>query len=160
MPTCQDVVTHALRLSGVVGIGDIPEAEEAEFAQNELQALIGGWFEQGMFGALADVTKTAAYTANEFERVNAAVGIVITLPLTITDDDSRAPYDLAGIVISSPQHLFALKLNAPSALPHNFLCAFYRAGHAGSAFGFPFPHDGIGSATFLLHEGKGVLPER
>ena len=56
--------------------------------------------------------------------------------------------------------LFALKLNAPPALLYDFLRAFYRAGHAGSTFGFPFPHDGIGSAAFLLHEGEGILPKR
>ena len=56
--------------------------------------------------------------------------------------------------------LFALKLNAPPALLHDFLRAFYRAGYAGPAFGFPFPHDGIGSAAFLLHEGEGVIAKR
>ena len=99
MPTCQDVTTHAMRMSGVVGIGDLPEGEEAEFAQAELQGLLDGWFQQGMFGALTDVTETSDYDANEFERVNAATGITVTKPLTISDDDDRAPYDLASLVI-------------------------------------------------------------
>ena len=99
MPTCQDVVSHALRLGGVVGIDDIAEAGEGLFAQAELLGMFTGWFEQGMFGTLTDVTKTAAYTANEFERVNAATGITVTLPLTITNDNARAPYDLAAIMV-------------------------------------------------------------
>ena len=49
-----------------------------------------------------------------------------------------------------------LKLNAPSALLHDFLCAWYRADDASPPFCFPLTHDGIGSAAFLLHEGEGI----
>jgi hypothetical protein len=49
-----------------------------------------------------------------------------------------------------------LKFHAPSTFLNNFLCAFHRTEYTASPLRFPFAHDRIGSAAFLLHEREGV----
>ena len=53
-----------------------------------------------------------------------------------------------------------LKLNAPSTFLNNFLCAFHWAEYSASPFRFPFAHDRVGSAAFLLHKSEGVSARR
>lgn len=48
-----------------------------------------------------------------------------------------------------------LKLHAPSTFLNNFLCAFHRTEYTASPFRFPFTHDRVGSAAFLLHKREG-----
>lgn len=98
MATCRDIVTRSLHIGGAIALGVTPKASELEFGMEALQGLYDGWVERGMFGRLTDVYETANYTAKEYERVIAPTAITVTKPTTITNENNRAPYDLACIV--------------------------------------------------------------
>ena len=97
MATCREIVTRAYQVGGIVSLGVDPKAREMDLGMEALQSLFDMWVEQGMFGRLKDVYKTANYTAREYERVIAPSAITVTKPTTISGQN-RAPYDLACIV--------------------------------------------------------------
>lgn len=103
MATCRDVIYRAYRLAGIVGLGDDPDAEEADFGMDALQSMFDAWVSGGMFGRLTDVYKTVAYTAKEGERVHTSGSPTITIPDTYAEDGEagtdRAPYDLSLIEV-------------------------------------------------------------
>lgn len=103
MATCRDVVTRALRLSGVIGLTEDPPGEEAVFGMDALSSLFLQWAASGMFGRLEDVYVSAAYTAHEWERVHTTGSPTITIPDTFDFDgeegDARPPYDLSLIEV-------------------------------------------------------------
>lgn len=99
MATCNDIVRRALQMTGIVAMGDVPSADEAEFGMEALQTMYDAWVEGGMFGRLNDVYKTAAYEAKEQDRVIAPAGVVVTLPTLIEGvEGDRAPRELSCIV--------------------------------------------------------------
>ena len=98
MATCNDVIRRALHMTGIVALGDVPSADEAEFGMEALQAMYDAWVEGGMFGRLSDVYKTVDYEAKEQERVISPAA-TITLPVTVDSvEGERAPRELACIV--------------------------------------------------------------
>lgn len=83
------------------GLGDTPEAVEATRGLTRLQAMWNAAVEQGVFGRVEEYYATAAYTAEEGQRVYSG-GYTITLPTTITDADTgedRRPLDFAMIQV-------------------------------------------------------------
>lgn len=105
MATCRDVVTRAYRVSGIIGIGDTPTAEEADYGMDALQSMFDVWVANGMFGRLNDVYKTTAYTAKEGDRVQTSGSPTITIPTTYAEDgdegSDRTPYDLSVIEVQA-----------------------------------------------------------
>lgn len=98
MTTCRDIIKRAYQMTGVVALGDDPSAEEAQYGLEALQAMYDGWVENGMFGRLTDIYKTANYEAKEGERV-ITPSSTITLPATVdSSDGERAPRELSCIV--------------------------------------------------------------
>lgn len=96
MATCRDVIVRALRMTGVIGRGDEPEADEAQDAMIVLQSLYDQWLIGGMFGRLRDTYETGDYDAQAGQRVFVTDGVV-TLPV-ITDE---CPWrDLAAIEVN------------------------------------------------------------
>lgn len=103
MATCRDIVTGGLRLLGVYGGGEDPSSDDAETGLIALQSMYDAWVNSGMFGTLNDVYTATNYTAKELDRVIGAIGVVVTIPPTITDCGTvRAPRDLALIEVSAP----------------------------------------------------------
>lgn len=105
MATCNEVVIRALRTAGVVGLSDVPTADEVDYGMECLQGLFDTWVHAGMFGRLKDVRTEVAYTAKEQERVVAIGGAVVTIPTAYAengkDGDDRPPYDLSLIEVQS-----------------------------------------------------------
>lgn len=98
MATCQDVVTHAYRMGGIVGMSDYPSAKEAEYALIALQDMLRNWFDTGLFGPLTDRLVTEDCTAAEFDRIISESDVIVTLPLVIEDNGvDRAVYDLTPV---------------------------------------------------------------
>lgn len=98
MPTCNDIITRALNMTGIVALGEVPDAAESEFALEALQSMYDAWVEGGMFGRLTDVYKTVDYEAKEQERVITPAA-TITLPTVIASvEGDRAPRELSCIV--------------------------------------------------------------
>lgn len=105
MATCNDVIRRALQKARVLAEGEDPTAEQAADGLTALQSLLDGWVTGGMFGALTDVYKSAAYTAKEFERVRKDAAVTITIPDTIEDPqtgETRTPRDRACIQVVYP----------------------------------------------------------
>ena len=99
MATCNDIIRLAFNMTGIVPLGDVPSADEAEFGMTALQSMYDGWVEGGMFGRLNDVYKEVAYEAKEQDRVIAPAGVIVTLPETIDSvAGKRAPRELSCIV--------------------------------------------------------------
>lgn len=100
MSTVADVVTLALRQARVLGIGREPRASESAAGLQAYQAMLDLWVDNGMFGTLTNVYKTANYTAEEGERVFSPSAITVTFPTSLDDNENggtRAPRDLAII---------------------------------------------------------------
>lgn len=101
-PTCRQIIAEALEENGMRGLGDTPEAVEATRGLTRLQAMWNAAVEQGVFGRVEEYYATAAYTAEEGQRVYSG-GYTITLPTAIEDEDSetnyRRPRDLAMIQV-------------------------------------------------------------
>ena len=98
MTTCRDIVTRALQMSGVVRLGRDPKATEAEAGMISLQSLYDEWVNGGMFGRLTDVFTDVDYTAAEGDRVTVD-GAIVTLPDTVDDGTTRAPYKFSCVVL-------------------------------------------------------------
>jgi hypothetical protein len=98
MATCQEVVTHAYRMAGIVGMSAYPTAKEADYALAALQTMLLMWFDTGLFGTLADRLVTEDCTAAEFDRIISASDVTVTLPLVIDDNGiDRSAYDLSPV---------------------------------------------------------------
>jgi hypothetical protein len=101
-PTCRQVITEALEESGARGFGDAPSPEELARGLIRLQHLWNAGVETGLFGRVEEYYATAAYEAEEGQRVYAA-GFAITLPTQIEDCDSetnyRRPRDFAMVQV-------------------------------------------------------------
>lgn len=93
MATVRDIVTRALRMTGIVDREDDPTAAELRDGLTVLQSLYDGWLTNGMFGRLTDVYEPGDYEAGEGERVFLEEG-TLTLP---TEIDERKPRDLVAI---------------------------------------------------------------
>jgi hypothetical protein len=92
MTTNLDVIKRALRKLGVLSSGNEPPADQASDTMEVLQSLVLELVGGGTFGRLYDVITDVDYTANENERIRAAVGITVTLPDTITGPPDWYPY--------------------------------------------------------------------
>lgn len=101
-PTCQQIITEALEENGARGLGDTPDTHELARGLTRLQSLWNAGVEQGLFGRVAEYYATAAYTAEEGQRVFSG-GYTITLPTAIEDEASetgyRRPRDFAMIQV-------------------------------------------------------------
>lgn len=98
MATCQEVVTAALRLSRVIGVGASPTSSESDRGMECLQSLYDGWVTGGMFGELEDVYLEESDTALEGKRYFVPTGYTLTDAASIyVDEDGavRQPRDLA-----------------------------------------------------------------
>lgn len=96
MTTNLDIIKRAMKKLHVLPSGGVPSSAEAADGMNALQALIIELIGSGALGRLNDVLATSAYTAYENDRVHASVGVVVTLPTTITTErcDAPVPYEL------------------------------------------------------------------
>lgn len=95
--TCLDVITDAMSMGRVLGIGKEPKAAEAERGMKALQSLYDQWRTGGMFGALEDVYLSEDDTAEEGKRYYTN-GFTLTAPTSQYVDsygDTRQPRDLA-----------------------------------------------------------------
>lgn len=66
--TCLDIITYALRMNRVIGVGKTPKAPESEEGMAALQSLYDEWRTGGMFGTLKDCYVSSAITAQEGRR--------------------------------------------------------------------------------------------
>jgi hypothetical protein len=100
-PTCRDIITEALEELRARGMGDDPSPEEIARGLTRLQSMWRAGVEQSLFGRVEDYLATGDYTAEEGQRVYAA-GFTITLPTSITDEDTgelRRPLDFSMIQV-------------------------------------------------------------
>lgn len=110
MTTCREIIADALGEIGVIGEGQTPTAAATANALPVLQSIYDGWVSAGTFGRATEVLESAAYTAEEGDRIanTEDAEITITLPETITDVDTgeeRVPrdYSLVRIAGATPQ---------------------------------------------------------
>jgi hypothetical protein len=87
MTTNLDIIKRAMKKLHVLAAGTNPSSAQAADGMDALQSLYVELIGQGSLGRLHDVLATANYTAKENERIQAAHGITITLPLVITPTD-------------------------------------------------------------------------
>lgn len=102
MPTCQDIITRALRKARVYAAGETPSADDMQDGLDELQNLYEQWGANGMFGRLTDVLTADDYEAGPNERITVTDSATITIPTEIDRDDSdedASPYDTAFVEI-------------------------------------------------------------
>ena len=98
MATCLDVITYAMRMSRVLGIGDEPTGSEGAAGLAALQSLYDGWRNGGMFGELEDVYLTDDDIAEEGVRYFVPTGLTLDEPTSVYidfDGNTRQPRDLA-----------------------------------------------------------------
>ena len=98
MATCLDIVTHAMRLSRVLAMGDEPTDDEGDAGMVALQSLYDQWRTGGMFGQLEDVYLDADDIAEEGVRYFVPTGYTLTAPTSVyidSDGNTRQPRDLA-----------------------------------------------------------------
>jgi hypothetical protein len=96
--TCLDIITYALRMTRVVGIGKVPKAAEAEEGMVALQSLYDDWRTGGMFGQLKDKYLKEDDTAEEGHRYYIPAGFTLTDATSAYEDrcgNTRQPRDLA-----------------------------------------------------------------
>lgn len=96
MVTCRDIVARSMKMTGVLGKGEMPEAEELDDGMMVLQSMYDAWLADGMFGRLLDCYSDGDYDAKAGQRVYVNGGTA-TLP-DFTDADCRWR-DLAAIEI-------------------------------------------------------------
>lgn len=96
MATCRDIVTRSLRMVGIIGQGETPEAEELENGMVVLQSMYDQWFIAGLFGRLKDTREEGDNEAIAGQRIYAPDGVV-TLPVFA---DAECPWrDLSAIEV-------------------------------------------------------------
>jgi hypothetical protein len=83
VPTCNDIIRMAMSRLRQLRTGEVPTAAEAADGMVTLQAMYDNWVATGLFGRLNDIIPSAAYTAQEQDRVINDGGYVITLPASI-----------------------------------------------------------------------------
>lgn len=97
MTTNLDIIKRAMKKLHVLAAGTNPSSAQAADGLEALQSLYVELIGQGSLGRLNDVIATSAYTAREYDRIQAAHGIVVTLPTTITPNmcspGGDLPYD-------------------------------------------------------------------
>lgn len=105
MATCRDIVTKALRQSGVIGLNEAPTASEADHGLSILQSYYDALFKAGPLHPSFRKFTEVDYTAGESEHITAnETGMVVTIPDTITDietNEERAPKELASVVVAT-----------------------------------------------------------
>lgn len=100
MPTCQDIITRALRKARVYAAGEMPSDEDLADGLDELQNLYEQWGSGGMFGRLADYATETDYEASPNERITVSGSAIITIPTLIEiDGQSLPPFDAAFIEV-------------------------------------------------------------
>ena len=100
MPTCEQIITRALRKAKVYAAGETPSAEDMSDGLDELQNLYEQWISNGMFGRLVDVYVSSDYEANPNERVTVTDAAAITIPTTVTEDGTDyPPFDMAAVEV-------------------------------------------------------------
>lgn len=114
MATNLDIIKRAMKKLHVLASGANPTSAQAADGMSALQALIVELIGQGSLGRLNDVLATSDYTARECDRIQAASGVTVTLPTTITasscddwypnygcegSDYPRPPYDRSPVVV-------------------------------------------------------------
>lgn len=99
MATVRDVVTRALRMTGIIGLTEDPEAAEAEHGLFVLQGIYDSMIADGMFGRLEDYSAITDYTALGGQRIFAD-GVTITIPDLDADGEPFAE-GMATSVISN-----------------------------------------------------------
>lgn len=99
--TCRDVITLALRIGKVTGISGALTAAEASLGLEALQSFYLDLAANGMFGRLADVQASSAFTASPGQRIRTTGGAAVTIPTTVARDGCGAspPYDLSLIEV-------------------------------------------------------------
>jgi hypothetical protein len=98
MATCAEIITYALRMNRVIGVGKSPKAAETEEGMVALQSLYDQWRTGGMFGELEDDYLEASDVAEEGYRYFVPTGITLSAPSSVyVDGDgvTRQPRDLA-----------------------------------------------------------------
>lgn len=108
MATCQDIITYAMRMNGILGLGKQPKSAELDEGMAALQSMYDEWRTGGMLGELVDEYVTADQDAQEGRRYLLADGVTLAEPSLIasTSDDyglcdygtnatERQPRDLA-----------------------------------------------------------------
>ena len=96
--TCLDIITDAMIMSRVLGIGKEPKAAEASRGMRALQSMYDEWRTGGMFGTLEDVYMTEDDVAEEGKRYFIPTGFTLTAPTSVYTDslgDTRQPRDMA-----------------------------------------------------------------
>lgn len=105
MPTCRDIVSRALRMTGIVAKGRDPKAAEMSDGMFALQSLYDSMFVGGMFGRLRDVQVSEDYEALPGDRVFVDAGVV-TLP-EMGGYECRSIRDLAALEINQADERMA-----------------------------------------------------
>lgn len=98
MALCSDIITYALRMNRVIGVGKTPKTAEAAEGLIALQALYDQWRTGGMFGRLEDIYLEGDDTAEEGKRYFVPTGFTLTAPTSVYlagDETTRQPRDLA-----------------------------------------------------------------
>lgn len=100
MVTCRDIVARAMKMAGILGQGEMPEAEELDSGMTVLQSMYDQWLAGGMFGRLLDAYQDGDYEAKANQRVYVNEGIG-TLPdfTELNDTDECRWRDLAAVEI-------------------------------------------------------------
>ncbi len=98
MATCLEIISYAMRMNRIIGVGKTPKAAESAEGQIALQSLYDEWRTGGMFGELEDVYLDSSDTAEEGKRYFVPTGFTLTAPTSVYLDSSgntRQPRDLA-----------------------------------------------------------------
>lgn len=82
MTTCRDIITHAMRELGVIGVGKQPKAAEAEEAMFRLQAIVSGLIGNGVGTPLADqiIETDTDLSADTRNLIYATARMTVSLP--------------------------------------------------------------------------------
>lgn len=98
MALCSDIITNALVLRRIVGIGKTPKTAETTLGMTCLQSLYDQWRTGGMFGTLQDVYLEDDDIALEGKRYFVPTGVTLTDATNLYVDENgttRQPYDLS-----------------------------------------------------------------
>jgi hypothetical protein len=98
MATCLEIITYALRMSRIVGLGRQPKSAESDEGLIALQSMYDQWRTGGMFGTLEDVYLEGDDIAEEGKRYFVPDGYTLTDATSVyldSDEQTRQPRDLA-----------------------------------------------------------------